>query len=861
MPPSSSTTAGPVRTRSLRAPKAVAATSTSKTAVSASTKSSASSARHPALIRRAATGTPTSVASVSTSASVSSVDVAEQKQQQQQHSTTPNGLRPRAQTATGGSRSLKLFLANLRALDLDLQPDWPDISALVFISSSTSSAVQKKRVQSVEWALFYLFKLWDPEECRTKLQSLFPPTDQAHSLALRAALLRCLEQAKKTGALGREILLRKTMLDDCKGERLEEVLAVFSAAVLKKVTANNSHGLYSGIAQSISYEERGSNGEREEMAALILAHKASLSRHLREKEEARALYHDLSKLLDAKEDDLIRHQDRLQTMLSPDDASHEQKIEMSRLVRNNWAGNERWMKTLLHSEHAESDTDPFFSVPFDRVWRLLHSGRLDELKEKPQSLFEELDSRIRVQQERLARWQDLRERIFGNSENKPITTNAMGTTQTPKGSIDLEFTAHHKMLHVSTSPRRKRTGSVPTTSLPVVVVEPGEYSEFIEDFYADFASAGKAKQTNVATQLLKQGASLRRAPRAPPISREATTTTPRKQDNTNSRLFQSPSSRHIRSMSVKSSPRISPPRVTLPGTHPADPTAPEIQLRPPEPSPEKAIKRPVRVRRGDETPSRRPEARRVPSPKPPPKIGGLDSKIEVSTSFPGLRRTSSNLFMGTRSMNMSSTVTAENRGLKSAPVPNSPLKLSETTSIPGNKTEQILDTIQDPELTPTRKTQSGRPMTLAERTRLSIMKTTSLDLDLDLDAEIHQTQPSVTIQEPEPEPAEDDQPLENLVARTRKSMAGFEAAQKKAQVDRRRSLRLEHAASKRGKERPRFEDVREEDGAPGDGDELNHEMSFLELMDADEDYEAVFRSRPKIKTSPAPSPSRMGFGG
>ena len=62
--------------------------------------------------------------------------------------------------------NIELFLANLRILDLDLLPDWPDISVQTF-ASSTASQGQKRRVQAVEWALYYLFSLWDVEEAQT----------------------------------------------------------------------------------------------------------------------------------------------------------------------------------------------------------------------------------------------------------------------------------------------------------------------------------------------------------------------------------------------------------------------------------------------------------------------------------------------------------------------------------------------------------------------------------------------------------------------------------------------------------------------------------------------------------------------
>ncbi len=61
---------------------------------------------------------------------------------------------------------VSLFLTNLRLLDLDLLPDWPDISSHVFSQKDTAGQGQKKRIQCVEWALYQLFALWDPEETR-----------------------------------------------------------------------------------------------------------------------------------------------------------------------------------------------------------------------------------------------------------------------------------------------------------------------------------------------------------------------------------------------------------------------------------------------------------------------------------------------------------------------------------------------------------------------------------------------------------------------------------------------------------------------------------------------------------------------
>ncbi len=67
--------------------------------------------------------------------------------------------------APGTASNVSLLLTNLRLLDLDLLPDWPGINSHIF-SQKDASQGQKKRVQCVEWALYRLFALWDPEETR-----------------------------------------------------------------------------------------------------------------------------------------------------------------------------------------------------------------------------------------------------------------------------------------------------------------------------------------------------------------------------------------------------------------------------------------------------------------------------------------------------------------------------------------------------------------------------------------------------------------------------------------------------------------------------------------------------------------------
>lgn len=91
-----------------------------------------------------------------------------------------------------------------------------------------------------------------------------------------------------------------------------------------------------------------------------------------------------------------------------------------------------------------------------------------------------------------------------------------------------------------------------------------------------------------------------------------------------------------------------------------------------------------------------------------------------------------------------------------------------------------------------------------------------------------------------------------LIERTRKSMAGFEAAQKKAQLSRRRSVKEAEAKAKaKAKER-------ESSYFPSVLEETVPSIDATELMEGDPDYADVFKSRPRIAMSPAVSPVRGG---
>ena len=649
------------------------------------------------------------------------------------------------------SVNISIFLTNLRLLDIDLHPEWPDINALTF-STKEAALGQKKRIQCVEWALYQLFALWDPEEARNKLRPFFPPLDQVQSLNLRAALLRSLEQAKKTGALGRDAVVRKTMLDECKGERLEEVLAVFSSAVLKRMAAEQQAAAadHPPLALTLALENRGYSGERTQISVLTIAHKASLSRILRHKDLKRGQFDDLADLLDLKQRSLARIRAKVRETASRSTPGPTDSV-VCKAVRNNWSGNERWAEILLSGE--DSNKDGLLSTPFDRVWRRVQANRLTELEEQSKGLLERLDARVRIQQERLEKWHQFRQKIQEDPEHEVSKTQA-GQRRT---GIDLGFGAHENLHIGRTSPRKLlRTG-----------VLSKDYQSLLQGLQEELASADSGL-------------------RSPALHRQIR-----------------PSQRELSYDDTVSDGGVISELEELdePG-EPDEVLNPTVASRVQKPQPFEL----------------KPERSELPKLELAPKE--TERSVLARPTTPPMLQAS-----------------------MSSPEPES-LPVSPTQQM----AEQILASMNAASPSPLKKPR--HTLSLLERTRLSMTHGSRFREDETDDAEPEvlsvRRVPAVVVESAE---LNEYDAQEDLLARTRRSMAGFDAAQQRAQMARRRSQRQSKAAKATTKyDRGSYFPAVDED--EGDSTLLLAE----ELMGGDHDYESVFMSRPKIKTSPVGTP-------
>ncbi|KAM0546053.1 hypothetical protein ACHAPJ_011067 [Fusarium lateritium] len=699
-----------------------------------------------------------------------------------------------------GPSGLSIFLTNLNLLDLDQHPDWPGIRAETFATGGTSAQGQKKRVQCVEWALFQLFALWDPEETKKKLKPFFPPLDQTQSVNLRAALLRALELAKKNGVLGRDAIVRKTMLDECKGERVEEVLAAFSSAVLKHVIAEETvtSGEHTALALGLALEDRGYKSDNTDLNTMVLAHKVAISRVLNSKVAASSRFRDFADLLTVKERGIARRKEALQALDGGKTISDDARLEMWRTLRNNWSGNERWMETLLYGD-ASVKKDGLLGMPFDRVWRRVQQGRLGELEEHGSGLLEQLDTRVRVQKERLQKWQTFRNEL---SADQPKPSPSKVKRREKENGIDFGFGAHEALHLGRVSPKKATIGKPKLTE---------EYDDLVSSLDKELQLSKPQKSS--ALDFLQR-----------PVSQ----------------------------------------------------TAPVINVPTPEPEQEEEVISELEDEDGfTESPiksfkSKLDKSRRF--PVRPVLAHSEDSFASISSSVRSLRKPSEDearIFRASSVERTSSPESEEEPAVVSPPRPEydaspqlspelapepsppaspeplqaSPEPILAEPSPTQEMADQILESMDMASPSPTKRSRP-RPrhtLSLAERTRLSMARG-AFDFPDNEDLDLPPPTPADPVPADDPRQTLVDEEFD-LIARTRKSMAGFEKARQKAQMERRRSLRKSKVPPRR--EGSYFPKVEEED-----------KTLFTDDFMAQEDMEAVFRSRPKIKASPLPSPTR-----
>ena len=357
-----------------------------------------------------------------------------------------------------------------------------------------------------------------------KLRPFFPPLEPLQSVNLRAALFRVLTDLKKNGDLGREAMLRKTMLDECKGEKFEELLALFSMAVLRRVLSSRKQSP-DNVAMRIAMSGRPTASEQEALLPLILAHRGSVATLMKERKQLGESYGGYDKLFRST---LGEVSERAKSVTRPSKQDANAFDQAGRDIRNSWQGASVWADTILEGGNSAA-TNPFLEVDFPRAWSVVRKGgALSDIQTT--NLLADLDYRIAQQRSRLQKWKEFRKTLATEKRNA-------GAELPNEISTPLVFRQHQELSMPSNT-----DDSTPT-------IQEDEYRRFVADMeYALGNIQGSSLQSTEPVSPIPRARQV-----GPSRSAQSAAMGNDRALNTPSKMLSSPSERHS-------------PRIVLPGS-------------------------------------------------------------------------------------------------------------------------------------------------------------------------------------------------------------------------------------------------------------------------------------------------------
>ena len=237
-------------------------------------------------------------------------------------------------------------------------------------------------------------------------------------------------------------MLRKTMLDECKGDKFMEILMLFSAAVLKKsIGAGKQRSKQEPVVKAIATATVLSTSQQNSLLPLAIAHRSALKSILQKKEAQRSRYTHFSDLLETKNQSIHQRNEKFKTTLQQEKCSvqHGDAISIKRQLRDNWIGNTAWLDTILHgNKQAE---DGCLNAPFRDVWNTIEKGGSLQEGANSSDLLETLELRVEQQRTRLQRWQSFHARMT-ESDMSYSRQKCRTVTRSGIPAENCEFNAH-----------------------------------------------------------------------------------------------------------------------------------------------------------------------------------------------------------------------------------------------------------------------------------------------------------------------------------------------------------------------------------------------------------------------------------
>lgn len=276
------------------------------------------------------------------------------------------------------------------------------------------------------------------------------------------------------------------MLDECKGEKFEEVLGAFSTLVLQRVLEAEQNPQPTrtrrlALAQRLTCEEQQS------LLPLAIAHRSSLSTLLRKKARLRLKYREFKTVLDAKQLELRTKANNNEVGKAGEiSAGPPENIrKLKEYFELHWQGDSRWIEDIF-GQGKQGTIDPLLDTPFSDLWTRLTGSTADQPAPKQQGLLQQLEERVAAQEARLKQWKQFREDL------EITSTKVENVGNTKQNQVfDLKFSSRLK-----TDPHPDSTGegitqdSAAQESIAVIVTE---YQGLMDSMSRELAAVDAVK--------------------------------------------------------------------------------------------------------------------------------------------------------------------------------------------------------------------------------------------------------------------------------------------------------------------------------------------------------------------------------
>ena len=290
------------------------------------------------------------------------------------------------------------------------------------------------------------------------------------------------------------------MLDECKGDKLEELLVSFSMAVLRKVLAEEEHG-ESTVARRLVLATKLPKKDQNSLLPLVLAHRASLTALLHRKEELRARYHAFQGVLDAKSEELRQRKEHLklaERVQPKPEVSSDVIQKAKRQLSAHWHGDTRWLDVLIEGEQRQTN-DSILEKPFERTWNQVVNGHTTaEAPLNQGGLLKDLEERIANQKSRLSKWKQFRDELAEETETTRLNVSSIKDSANTQ-SLKLDFQDHKELTFDIDARSGKAASPSKNPSAPLPQLE--EYKDLIESMQRELQAVDQPK--SVANSMAK----------------------------------------------------------------------------------------------------------------------------------------------------------------------------------------------------------------------------------------------------------------------------------------------------------------------------------------------------------------------